>query len=131
MPNQNILRMLNAIGGGASESYGQGSMLRKGGQPVLPKPAMSMPDMLSPYAPGNQQGGPQAQLGGNYHSAGPSSAPARNSTQGVVPNEMAESGNHPIAQLAQYLTTSGAPASRQGRGLNRTDAGAFIRGGTA
>lgn len=127
----NIMGMLNALGGMASESYGQGGMGRRvvGGQPILPKPNISMPDMLSPYAPGNQRGGPHAQLGGSYHSAGPSQAPAPNSTRGVVNSEMAESAPHPSAQLAQYLLTSGASPRSQAH--RPTNPGAFLRGGYA
>lgn len=123
---QNIMKLMAALGGGASEGYGAGKLTTKNGQPMLPKPGISAPDFMSPYAPGNQQGGSQAHLGGSYHTAGPSMAPARNSTKGVVQNEMTESANHPATQLAQYLTTSGAPArARNTRGV---DPGAFIRG---
>jgi hypothetical protein len=115
----NILKLLSMLGGGASESYGQGNLQKVGGQPLLPKPQMSMPHNLSPYAPGNQGGGPHASLGGS----------ASHSTVGSVPNKMTESPNHPAAQLAQYLLTQEGmnPAARLKK--TGTDPGAFIRGG--
>jgi hypothetical protein len=114
----NMLKLLQSLGGMASESYGQGSSMlgqqRKGGQPLLPKPTVSMPHNLSPYAPGNQGGGPYAQLGGR---------------SGEVPGEMHNSSHHPAAQLAEYLATSGgAPTTGSGLKIHRVDAGAFIRG---
>lgn len=124
----NILKLLSALGGGASESYSQGNMQKVGGQPLLPKPQMSMPHALSPYAPGNQAGGPYASLGGNYHSAGPSNAPPQNSTAGVVQNKMTESDNHPAAQLAQYLLTQEGRSPSARLKKTGTDPGMFIRG---
>jgi hypothetical protein len=128
--NQNILQLLSFLGGGASEGYGtQGKLQKVGGQPLLPKPELSQPDALSPYAPGNLQGGPQAYLGGPQvqDSSGPHIQP--NATKGAVESGMRESANHPAIQLAQYLATAkgrsaSAPLKRTG-----TDPGAFIRGG--
>jgi len=122
----NVMKLLQSLGGMASESYGQGSMAppgRVGGQPILPKPTISMPNTLSPYAPGNQNGGPMAALGAQY------SAP--NKTQGVKHNGMANSSSHPANQLAEYLmTTGGAPTAGSGLKVRRgVDAGAFLRGG--
>lgn len=129
MANQAILKLISALGGGASEGYGQGNLQRVGGQPLLPKPEMSMPDALSPYAPGNQGGGMHAGLGGMLGGANDASKPSPNSTAGVVRNEMRESENHPAAQLAQYLTTigGGSPSARLKK--TGTDPGMFLRGG--
>lgn len=129
----NILKLLQSLGGMASESYGQGSMApsgRVGGQPILPKPTVSMPDAMSPYAPGNNAGGPMAHLGGGYHTAGPSNVPSPNKTQGVKQNGMTESSNHPANQLAQYLATQGgAPTAGSGLRIRKgVDASAFLRG---
>lgn len=131
MANQNILKLISALGGGASEGYGQGNLQRVGGQPLLPKPEMSMPDALSPYAPGNQGGGMHAGLGALTGGANDGSKPSPNSTGGVVHPQMRESANHPAAQLAQYLTTleGRSPSARLKK--TGTDPGAFIRGGHA
>lgn len=125
---QNILKLLSVLSGGASESYGQGNFQRVGGQPILPKPQMSMPHALSPYAPGNQGGGPQAYLGG-LQQGNDGSRPSPNSTAGVIHPQMRESANHPAAQLAQYLATDlgRSPSARLKK--TGTDPGAFIRGG--
>lgn len=111
----NIMKLLQTLGG-ASDAYSQGSMMRKGGQPLLPKPELSMPDNLSPYAPGNQGGGVHAHKGG--YTNGP------NRTKGAKPNQMPDSSdNHPANQLAQYLATSGGRSMPTG-----TDAAMYMRG---
>jgi hypothetical protein len=120
----NVMKLLQSLGGMASESYGQGSMApsgRVGGQPLLPKPTMSMPNALSPYAPGNQNGGPMAGLGGV------SSRPTPNKTQGAKWSGMSESSHHPANQLAEYLATQGGMSGPGGRSMG-IDAGAFLRG---
>ena len=125
---QNILKLLSALGGAASESYSQGNFQKVGGQPLLPKPQMSMPDNLSPYAPGNQGGGPMAAMGGMTPHWSSTDAP--NSTVGQKRSEMHNSPSHPAAQLAQYLMTSNAsPRAKLKR--NGTDPGSFLRGGMA
>lgn len=128
---QNILKLLSALGGASSESYGQGNFQKVGGQPLLPKPQMSMPHALSPYAPGNQQGGPHAGLGALTGGANDASKPSPNKTGGVVHSQMRDSSHHPAAQLAQYLATQEgrSPSARLKR--TGTDPGAFIRGGHA
>lgn len=130
--NQNILKLLSTLGGGASEGYGQGNLQKVGGQPLLPKPQMSMPHAMSPYAPGNQGGGVLAMLGaltGGHNTPNDASSPSPNSTAGVVHPAMRDSSYHPAAQLAQYLTTergrsAAAPLKKTG-----TDAGSYLRGG--
>lgn len=122
----NIMKLLQTLGG-ASSSYSQGSQMRQGGQPVLPKPEISMPDNLSPYAPGNNGGGPHAHKGG-FTSVNGRLMPNSN----AKPNEMSDEGaQHPVNQLAEYLTTNGgaaatAAAVRQRKGV---DASLFLRGG--
>lgn len=96
----NVLKMLQSLGGMASESYGGPT---KGGQPLLPKPMLSQPDLLSPYAPGLNSG--------------------MNSGTNQKPSRMGDSDHHPANQLAQYLTMNGRSARRQ-----YTDAGDFMRG---
>jgi hypothetical protein len=126
---QNILKLLSALSGASSESYGQGNFQKVGGQPLLPKPQMSMPHALSPYAPGNQGGGVHAQLGGiqAQDSSGPQVTP--NKTGGVIAPNMRNSPNHPAAQLAQYLATQeGRHPSARLKSFG-TDPGMFIRGG--
>lgn len=137
--NQNILKLLSALGGGASESYSQGNLQKVGGQPLLPKPQMSMPHALSPYAPGNQGGGPMAALGGLVGGmpagANDGSKPEPNSTMGVVHPAMRNSPNNAAGQLAQYLTTAGASPKAKikgpiaGRLATGMDTAAFLRGG--
>lgn len=124
----NILKLLSTLGGGASESYSQGNLQKVGGQPLLPKPGVSMPDALSPYAPGNQGGGIHAQLGGIMGGANDGSAPAPNSTGGVVHPKMRDSANHPAAQLAQYLLTQEGRSPSARLKKTGTDPGMFIRG---
>lgn len=129
MANQAILKLISALGGGASEGYGQGNLQRVGGQPLLPKPEMSMPDALSPYAPGNQGGGMHAGLGALTGGANDASQPSPNKTTGVVTPQMRDSANHPAAQLAQYLTTLDGASPRARLKGNGTDPGMFLRGG--
>lgn len=108
MQNPNIIKLLSFLGGGASEGYGGPGKLQKvGGQPLLPKPEVSQPDAMSPYAPGN--------LGGQ--------------TVGSVQNNMQDSAPHPAAQLAQYLTTLEGRSPSARLKITGRDPGAFIRGG--
>lgn len=125
---QNILKLLSSLGGGASESYSQGNFQKVGGQPLLPKPTMSMPHAMSPYAPGNQNGGPMAHLGGIVSQGNDASVPSPNSTAGVQKPEMRESDNHPANQLAQYLTTTGGRSASAKLKKTGTDPGMFLRG---
>lgn len=129
MPDKaNIMKLLQTLGGG-SDSYSQGSQSIQNGQPLLPKPQMSMPDALSPYAPGNQMGGPHAHKGGYAFAANgrqPNSNPAK------VESEMSDhADNHPMNQLAEYLTTVGGASARAasqrlyGKG---TDPALFLKG---
>jgi hypothetical protein len=124
---QNILKLLSALGGAASESYGQGNFQKVGGQPLLPKPQMSMPHNLSPYAPGNQKGGPYAGLGAIAGGANAGS-PAKPGS-GQVLSKMQNSSHHPAAQLAQYLSTQEGQSPSARLKSSGTDPGAFIRGG--
>lgn len=94
----NMMKMLQALGGMASESYGAPT---KGGQPILPKPIISGPGVLSPYAPMNNGGQP-------------------NSGTNMKPSKMGNVDHHPANQLAQYLATNGRSV--------RIDPGAHIRG---
>lgn len=125
----NILKLLQSLGGMASESYGQGSsmMPRKGGQPILPKPEISMPHNMSPYAPGNQSGGPMAAMGAVNGYDQP------NHTKGAKPNQMSHmEPSHPITQLASYLQTQGGMSATAPGGLKmRKSVGTqdFLRGG--
>jgi hypothetical protein len=136
--NQNIMKLLGTLGGG-SASYAQGSMPRKNGQPVLQKPALSQPDVMSPYAPGLQGGGTSAWQGaaqglmqGKISHGDNFRNP--NSTVGVKQSEMVDSPTHPISQLAEYLTTTGgasASAANRTRARVSTDPAMFIRGGAS
>lgn len=128
--NANVIKLLNSLGGMASESYHQGSNMvqRKGGQPMLPKPEMSMPHALSPYAPGNQGGGAMAVMGADGNGVNIPASP--NSTVGAKPNEMSShASNHPAAQLAEYLMTQDGASAAPRLKKNGVDPGAFIRGG--
>lgn len=129
--NPNAMKLLQALGGMASENYSQGGtggQQRMGGQPILPKPAISRPDMLSPYAPGNQQGGMHA--GSGLRGTHGSDNPAPNKTQGVIATEMGgDTSNHPAAQLAEYLHTAQGRSARTS--MTGTNPAAFIRGGYA
>lgn len=111
----NVMKMLQALGGGmASESYGTGRPMQ-GGQPLLPKPQISRPDLLSPYAPGLNNGEVM-------HNQGSHVPPQPNSGTGQKPSKMGNADAHPANQLAQYLVTNG-------RGFRATtDPGAHIRG---
>jgi hypothetical protein len=138
----NIIKLLQALSGPASESYGQGSFSggRQGGQPILPKPTVSMPHAMSPYAPGNQNGGPhailgamqQGQMGGADSSVGGYAMTQPNRTQGAKPNQMGSfQPSHPVSQLASYLQTQGGADATAPGGLKirrGVDAGAFLRG---
>lgn len=124
----NIMKLLQTLGGG-SDSYSQGSQAIKNGQPLLPKPQMSMPDALSPYAPGNQMGGMHAKKGGYAWGPGgrqPNSNPAK------VESEMSDHADtHPMNQLAEYLTTVGGASARAASARNYKngiDPALFIKG---
>jgi hypothetical protein len=99
----NMMKMLQALGGMGSESYGAPT---QGGQPILPKPIISGPGVMSPYAPMNNPAGEQMPQG-----------------SGLKPSKMGEADHHPANQLAQYLTLNGRSARRQ-----YTDAGDHARG---
>lgn len=100
----NVMKMLQALGGMASESYGTGQPMQ-GGQPILPKPQISGPGVMSPYAPMNNPAG------------------ERNSGTNQKPSKMGDADHHPANQLAQYLTMNGRSARKQ-----YTDAGDHARG---
>lgn len=89
----NMMKMLNALGGMASESYGSPT---QGGQPILPKPQISGPGVMSPYAPMND---PVTQ-----------SMTQSNSGTHQKPTQMGNSDAHPANQLAQYLMMAGKSA---------------------
>lgn len=137
----NVMKMLQALGGGmASESYGTGSPMR-GGQPILPKPMISRANLLSPYAPGNNNGqtpnyfgnvpydattstrNPMNPTGVNEFNPTVVSGGQPNSGHGLKPSKMGDSDSHTANQLARYLVTNGKSF--------RTDPGAHIRGMSA
>lgn len=82
-----LVGLLGSMGG---LDYGQGQNL-KGGQPVLPKPAISQPGLLSPYAP----------------------------EHGEKPSKMGNSPNSAAGQLARYLIKQTDPTMvlRGGQGV--------------
>lgn len=107
----NAMKMLQALGGMASESYG--SPLQ-GGQPILPKPMISGPGLTSPYAPMNdpvQQSVKQMDTSDNPR---------------LRPSRMGDTDHHPANQLAQYLTMNGKSAR-----IQYTNPGDHARGGMA
>ncbi len=122
----NILKLMAALGGGgmASQDYSQGSVngagqAMKGGQPILPKPAISAPDLMSPYAPGNTGGG---------HWNNPNMDKRSGSDNNMKPSRMGNSPNHPAAQLAKYLATDQGVTRRV---LGQVNSAAFLRGGAS